>query len=69
MDVQVEVGISILHCDVDVSQLDLIAVVEVVVLLLCQDDVANLDVILTWWTCPEVPEDDVLEVPIRLRCP
>ena len=64
MDVLVEVRVAMLHRDVDICQLDLIVVIEVVVVLFCQDDVANLCIVVM---CPEVPEDDVLEVPIWLK--
>ena len=46
MDVLVEVWVAMCHCDADVCQLDLIIAIEVVVLLLCQDDVCNLLVIM-----------------------
>ena len=42
MDGLVEVGVARLKRDVDVGQLDLVVVVEVVVLILCENDVAHL---------------------------
>ena len=45
VDVLVEVGVAMVHCDVDVGHLDLVVVPQMLVLLLCQNDVPNLDVI------------------------
>ena len=42
MDALVEVRVTSLKCCIDVGQLDLVVLVEVVVLILIENDVANL---------------------------